>query len=112
MNILIVEDEMLVAADLEATIEELGHKPIGIAPDLETAMHLAGGGVDLALVDFNLRDGDTGPVIGRHLAEARITVIFVTGNPRALGSGVTGTLGIFTKPLSRAGASCPCPDRQ
>lgn len=103
MNILIVEDEMLVAADLEATIEELGHTPIGIAADLETAVQFACDGVDLALVDLNLRDGETGPAVGRHLAAAGITVIFVTGNPRAIGLGIPGMLGIYTKPLNRAG---------
>ena len=102
MNILIVEDEMLVAADLEATIEELGHHPVGIAPDLDSALQFAGDGVDLALVDINLRDGETGPIIGRELATTGIIVIFVTGNPRAVGAGVAGTLGIYTKPLNRA----------
>lgn len=103
VNVLIVEDEMLVAADLEATIEELGHTPVGIAPDLETAVQFACEGVDLALVDLNLRDGETGPMIGSRLASAGIMVIFVTGNPRAIGAGVVGTLGVFTKPLTRAG---------
>lgn len=101
VNILIVEDEMLVATDLEATIEELGHTAIGIAADHDTALELSAFGVDLALVDLNLRDGETGPAVGRKLAAANIKVVFVTGNPRVIGSGVPGTLGVYTKPLNR-----------
>ena len=36
-NILIVEDEMLVAIELESILEDLGHCPVGIAPDLSSA---------------------------------------------------------------------------
>jgi two-component system, response regulator PdtaR len=101
VNILIVEDEILVAADLEATIEELGHTSVGIAPDLATAVRLGASSPDLALVDLNLRDGETGPEAGARLARAGVAVIFVTGNPRVIADGVPGTLGVFTKPLNQ-----------
>lgn len=99
VRILIVEDEMLVAAELEATLEDLGHEPVGIAPDLETAMSLTERKPDLALVDLNLRDGPTGETIGRKLSgEHGIAVLFVTANPRMLGDGVAGTIGVLSKP--------------
>lgn len=102
-RILIVEDEMLVAAELEAILEDLGHRPVGIAPDLETAMRLADRSVDLALVDLNLRDGLTGPEIGRRLCEnCNTTVLFVTANPGLLGTGIAGTVGVLAKPTSEA----------
>lgn len=98
-KILIVEDEMLVACEVEAVLEDLGHQVVGIAPDLSTAMTLAEQPIDLALVDLNLRDGLTGPEIGRRLCQqGGVAVLFVTANPRILGDGIAGAIGVLTKP--------------
>ena len=97
-KILIVEDEMLVAMELESILEDIGHEPVGIAPDLKTADQFAGLPLDLALVDLNLRDGLTGPEIGKRLGERGVTVLFITANPRILGDGVAGAIGVLTKP--------------
>ena len=101
-NILIVEDEMLVAIELESILEDLGHCPVGIAPDLSSAEHYSEQHIDLALVDLNLRDGLTGPEIGRRLSERGVTVLFITANPRLLGNGIAGTIGVLTKPTDEA----------
>lgn len=99
-RILIVEDEILIGLELEAMIEDLGHQPVGIAPDVNEAMRLAETRPDIALVDLHLRDGLTGPQIGRILSEQYdVTVIFVTANPRLLGHGVPGTIGVMEKPI-------------
>jgi DNA-binding response OmpR family regulator len=98
-KILIVEDEVLVAMDLEAWLEEFGYAPVGIAPDAATAYQLAETGPTLALVDLNLRDGLSGPDVGRRLAhDFGVRVLFMTANPRLLESGVPGTLGVLSKP--------------
>ncbi len=98
-RIMIVEDEMLVALELEAILEDLGHAPVGIAPDMPMALDLAAARPDLALVDLNLRDGLTGPQIGEALSrEHKCAVLFITANPRILGDGITGTIGVLTKP--------------
>lgn len=98
-KILIVEDEVLVALEMENILQEQGYDVIGIAADLEGAMAFAAENVDLALVDLNLRDGLTGPEIGARLAnEFRVAVLFVTANPRLLGDGIAGTVGVLTKP--------------
>lgn len=97
-DILIVEDEVLVAFDMEATLEESGHRCVGIAPDLKTAEEFFDTRLDLALVDLNLRDGLTGPQIGQRLSTAGVPVIFVTANPAQIGEGVAGTIGVITKP--------------
>ena len=100
-RILIVEDEILVALEVEAVLEDVGYQVVGIAPDLQSAMRLADQPVDLALVDLNLRDGMTGPEIGRRLCERRgIAVLFVTANPRCLGDGIAGAIGVVTKPAN------------
>jgi two-component system, response regulator PdtaR len=97
-KILIVEDEMLVAVELEAILEDLGHAPVGIAADLADAEQLATAEIDLALVDLNLRDGLTGPEIGKRLCARGVSVLFITANPRLLGDGIAGTIGVLTKP--------------
>lgn len=97
-DILIVEDEVLVAYDMEATLDESGHRCVGIAPDLQTAEGFFETAIDLALVDLNLRDGLTGPQIGLKLSAVGVPVIFITANPAQIGDGVAGTIGVITKP--------------
>jgi DNA-binding response OmpR family regulator len=98
-SILIVEDEMLVALEMQSILEDHGYQIAGIAVDLQSAMAFADGSIDLALVDLNLRDGLTGPQIGKRLAsEHNSGVLFVTANPKLLGDGIAGTIGVLTKP--------------
>ena len=98
-SILIVEDEFLVALEMQSILEENGYRVLGIAADLESALAYADQSIDLALVDLNLRDGLTGPQIGEQLAnEYNAAVLFVTANPRLLGNGISGTIGVLTKP--------------
>lgn len=97
-RILIVEDEMLVALELQSILLDLGYEVIGVAPDLPAARGYFGQAIDLALVDLNLRDGLTGPEIGAMLGSRGVTVLFVTANPRLLGRGIAGAIGVITKP--------------
>lgn len=98
-KILIVEDEILVALDMEMALEEMGHKPVGIAPDSRIAATLAHERPDIALVDLNLRDGLTGPQIARRLVDEHgVGIIFVTANPRMIGDNHAGIIGVVEKP--------------
>jgi DNA-binding response OmpR family regulator len=98
-RVLIVEDELLIALDLEMTIEEMGVHVAGLASDREAALRLAPL-ADIAFVDVNLSDGPTGPEIGRRLAEDHgISVVFMTANPEAVAGGVRGALGVVQKPV-------------
>jgi DNA-binding response OmpR family regulator len=97
-RILIVEDEMLVALELENVLEDIGHEAVGIVPDVHAAELYFDEEIDLALVDLNLRDGLTGPQIGARLSEKGVTVVFITANPSLLGNGIAGTIGVITKP--------------
>lgn len=99
-RILVVEDEIFVATEIEHVIEEMGFVAVGIASDERSALALAST-VDVALVDLNLQDGPTGIGIGRTLAQAHgVTVVYMTANPSQLGYGVPGTVGVLSKPVA------------
>jgi len=101
-SVLIVEDEFLIAIDLESTVKDMGLDVIGLATDKEQALRLAPM-ADIAFVDVNLADGATGPEIGRRLVEEfGVTVVFMTGNPEAVAGRVQGALGVVSKPTTPA----------
>lgn len=101
-HILVVEDDMIVALDLEHILESAGHNVVGIAPDTETALELAPG-CSIALVDVNLRDGKTGPTIGTEIARRHgAKVVFVTANPEQIGDAAGFALGHVRKPFDQA----------
>ena len=55
-RILIVEDEMFVAMDLDLVVEKAGHHAVGFAGTAERAVELADGlRPDLVLMDIRLR---------------------------------------------------------
>ncbi|UTS88492.1 response regulator [Rhizobium anhuiense] len=98
-RVLIVEDEFLIALDLEATVQGMGMQVAGLANDCEQALRLAPL-ADIAFVDVNLADGPTGPEIGRRLAQEHgIAVVFMTGNPEIVADGVKGAVGVVQKPV-------------
>lgn len=99
-RILVVEDEIFVAAEIEHVIEDMGYVPVGIASEQQSALALAQQ-ADVALVDLNLRDGATGITIGTILAQTHgVAVMFMTANPAQLGDGVPGTIGVLPKPVT------------
>jgi DNA-binding response OmpR family regulator len=99
-NIMVVEDEIFVATEIEYVVEELGYHAVGIAADTASAVALAPF-ADVALVDLNLRDGATGVDIGRLLAERHgMTVLFMTANPSQVGHPFPGAVGVLPKPVA------------
>lgn len=101
-GVLIVEDEFLVALDLEDIILQAGHDIVGVIADRRGVDAIAAS-PSVALVDLNLRDGPTGPEIARHLAERFGTrIIFVTANPDQIEHPPTTALGYIRKPFNPA----------
>jgi DNA-binding response OmpR family regulator len=101
MRILIVEDELIVAIGVEASLSEEGHQVVGIARESNTALGLGRRlRPDLALVDVHLVDGETGPEIAGHLKEMGIPVLFMTANASTLPDGMAGALGVIPKPVA------------
>lgn len=97
-KVLIVEDEMLVAYNLEAILSDLGFKTVGIAADAATALAYAEQRPDIAFVDLNLRDGPTGEIVARRLIdEYGVSIIYVTANPRQI-SDASAAIAVLPKP--------------
>jgi len=79
LRILIVEDEMLVAMNIEDMLLDLGHEVAGIASRLEPALALAAEGeFDLALLDVNLAGQASFPVAAI-LRGRGLPFLFATG---------------------------------
>lgn len=103
LRILIVEDEAILAMHMSCVLEDAGHDVIGTAVSTREALALVetstSGPPDVALVDVNLLDGATGPALGRRLAlEHGTHVVFVTANPREIGSELDAAVGVVEKP--------------
>lgn len=100
-KVLIVEDEFIVALHLKRILTDLGFDIVGIAPDMKSAYVFAETNPDIALVDVNLRDGETGPAIGVTLAQKYgASVLFVTANPRDVANLSNGPIGVLSKPVN------------
>jgi CheY-like chemotaxis protein len=100
-KVLIVEDEIFVALEVESVVLDMGHVSVGIAADSQVAKRL-GEDAEIALVDLNLKDGATGKEIGAWLASRGVAVIFTTANPSQLGAGVPRAIGVLAKPVDDA----------
>lgn len=99
-SVLIVEDEIFIAMEIERILEEAGYRVVAIAADQQEALR-AGSGADVAFVDLNLRDGPTGPIIARELAARHgVRVVYVTANPSQIGEPATTAIGCIRKPFT------------
>lgn len=102
MKILVVEDDAIIAMELESLIEDAGYEVVGIADDRASALHLAQN-ADFVFMDGRLRDGLTGPETARVLAQEHgKAVYFTTASEEQVveevGEGLGGALGLIRKP--------------
>ncbi len=98
-KVLIVEDEYLIALDMEAALEDAGFISAGIASTrAEVRVKVRQNRPDIALVDLHLADGLTGHLIGEELGKLGARVVFVTANPALVAQGVPHALGVIEKP--------------
>jgi len=79
-SVLVVEDEALIAMDLQALLEEAGYHVLGPANSTAAAMALLDGNQpDVALLDVNLGRSDVFGVANA-LADSKTKLIFLTGH--------------------------------
>ena len=84
-SILIIEDEPIIAMDLEAIVEDLGHRVVGVARAHGQAVALAAERQpQLIMADIQLEDGGSGiEAVNEILAIASKPVVFITAHPGA-----------------------------
>ncbi|GGE12942.1 response regulator [Polymorphobacter glacialis] len=88
-RVLIIEDEPIIAMDLQNIVEGLGHTVVGIAATRTEALALSDANeTDLVLADIQLADGSSGiDAVKDILAGHDVPVVFVTAFPERLLTG-------------------------
>ena len=88
-TVLIIEDEPIIALDIEALVQDLGHSVTGIARTHKEAMILlTEQRPGLVLADIQLADGSSGlDAVNDILTKVNIPAIFITAYPERLLTG-------------------------
>lgn len=105
LSVLIVEDEALLAMELEELVDQAGHKVVGWATSSQEAKDLVSRvEADIAFVDVHLTDGPTGLDVAQYVAQTkRSMVVFMTANPKRIPDDMPGAVGVIAKPYTMGG---------
>ena len=104
-QVLIIEDEPIIAMDLETIVRDLGHEVISVAVTRDEAVHEALAlRPGLVLADIQLADDSSGiDAVKDILAEFSVPVIFITAFPERLLTGERPEpTFLITKPFQRS----------
>ena len=115
-RILVVEDEIFVALDVAATVEDANGTVIGPVGTVRQAIDLINKhDVDAAILDVNLIDGDVEPVLDRLKSRNVFVVIHTGGGLPARLADRYPEMPVFQKPIppsvltrTLASALSPC----
>ncbi|MDB6453225.1 HWE histidine kinase domain-containing protein [Falsirhodobacter sp. 20TX0035] len=78
-HVLLLEDQLLIAMDVEAMLEEAGFKRISLARNVAQALNLVeNGGIELAMLDVNL-GSETSVAVAEALRTRGTPFVFATG---------------------------------
>ncbi len=88
-QVLIIEDEPVIASDIEALVKELGHEVLEVAATRTEALEAIGRNKPgLVLADIQLADGSSGiDAVKDILSRFDVPVIFITAFPERLLTG-------------------------
>lgn len=88
-DVLIIEDEPIIALDLQRLAEDLGHRILGVAATHKEAVALVQGrSPGLVLADVRLADGSSGiDAVSEILQSYDVPVVFITAYPERLLTG-------------------------
>jgi len=88
-DVMIIEDEPIIAMDLENILGSLGHQVLGVARTQQEAVELAlATKPKLVLADIQLADGSSGlDAVNQILKHFSVPVVFVTAFPERLLTG-------------------------
>jgi len=103
LSVHIVEDEIIIALDLEDILEDMGHT-VDISYTVKDALRRVQETTsDLFLIDIHLHGGDRGLEIGRKLQERNIPHIYISAytdeETKSLAQR-TNSLGYLNKPFN------------
>ena len=104
-RVLIIEDEPIIAMDIETIVRDLGHDVTGVAVTRDEAVALAmQDRPGLVLADIQLADDSSGiDAVRDILAEFNVPVIFITAFPERLLTGERPEpTFLITKPFQRS----------
>lgn len=104
-DVLIIEDEPIIAMDIETIVRDMGHEVTGIAVTRDEAVDLAAARrPGLVLADIQLADDSSGiDAVKDILAMATVPVIFITAFPERLLTGERPEpTFLITKPFQRS----------
>jgi DNA-binding NarL/FixJ family response regulator len=102
IRILLVEDEYLVALEMQNMIRMLGGEVVGPAGRIDDAMQLAReGGIDGAVVDLNT-DGEVTMRLIELLASRNVPFVVTTGYDSSVLPPHLKPVAFLTKPISLA----------
>lgn len=105
LKVIIVEDEALLAMELESLVEDSGNVVVGWATGFDEAKALIdANAADIAFVDLNLADGPTGVKVAEYIRDSGGSLaVFMTANPRSLPKNYAGAIGVIAKPYTMNG---------
>ncbi|RJG44608.1 MULTISPECIES: response regulator [unclassified Mesorhizobium] len=105
LKVLIVEDEALLAMELEMLVEDAGHSVVGWATSFDEARRLVDEvDADIAFVDVHLNDGPTGVDVAQYIGDTEQSmVVFMTANPKRIPENFAGAIGVIAKPYTLNG---------
>ena len=99
MQILVVEDDAVLAMVSALALEEAGHTVVGIVHDMQSFQKLTKlNGMDLAVVDINLAGANEGLEVARKLQEDQVPVLFISAQLNAARENTHLALGLLRKP--------------
>lgn len=106
VNILIVEDEIVIAEDIKQGLEEVGYDVLGVARDYEGTIKVFDMEMpSLVLLDITLKGEKTGIDIARYIrSHFEIPFVFITShaNKQTLGQAIeTKPNGYLVKPFNQ-----------
>ena len=106
INVMVVEDEIILAMDISAVIEDSGHHVVAEVTSLREVQAVPSStGLDVAFVDMQLAEGSNGLDVCAHILThwPEAVVVFVTANPKKIPDDFAGAHGVVPKPFSRNG---------
>jgi len=83
-SILIVEDDIFIALDLEKVLDDAGCVVVGVVPSVDRALAKIGNNhIDAALLDVKL-DGELVLAVADRLSADGVPFVFITAEPGSL----------------------------